>query len=319
MAAQSVILSEVTVRQGGETLIERVSLDADAGATTVLLGPTDSGAATTIKAIAGLIRVNEGSITVGGIDVTRERAGRRNVAVVFESHTLFPHMTVFENIAYPLRVARLDPGEIERRVGAIAERLGFSSVLNEKPHRLADGIKRRAGLARAIVRAPGAYLLDRTLASLDDDFRGAAREAIRFLREQEHATILMPSADAGEAMQLADRLVVMARGGALQQGPADDVRQRPQSLAVAELASTPILAFQEGVVLAIEADGLQVRLSDGVTLHPAVNSRDVELGERVTVAAPRAALKGGGWAAVDPAALLLFESAGIALHATAKA
>jgi len=318
MAAQDVILREVTVRQGGETLIERVSLSANAGVTTVLLGTTDSGATTTIKAVAGFVRVNEGRIAVGGVDVTRARAGRRNVAVVFEGHTLFPHMTIYENVAYPLRVARLEAGEIERRVGVIAERLGISKVLNERPRRIDESIRRRAGLARAIVRAPGAYLLDRTLASLDDDFRGAAREAIGFLRAQEHATILMPSADAVEAMQLADRVVVMANGGVLQEGPADEVRLRPLSLAVAELASAPVFAFQEGVVLAIEPGSLRVRLNDGVTLALPIKPRDVEQGERVTVATPRSALKDGGWGALEPGMALLFDSAGVALHAPAE-
>jgi ABC-type sugar transport system ATPase subunit len=315
MSEPVLVLRGVGVAAGVRTPIDDVSFAVPAGATSVLLGPADSGASTTIKAIAGLARVSAGTIWVAGRDVTRARPGRRGVAIVFENAALLPHLSVCENVGYPLRVAGLDRAEIDRRVVEIAERLAFRHVLQEKPRAVNEGLRRRAGLARAIVREPAVYLLDRTFASLDDDLRGAAREAVAFLRERGSPTIVLPSGDAAEAARLADHLVVMEGGRVLQAGPAAAVRARPASLAVAERVAVPGLAYRDAIVLSAEPAGIALRLEDGPSLVLALDPTGIEVGERVTLAVPPARLVGEGWAGVPEEALLAFDSAGHAIAA----
>lgn len=301
---------DLTVRIGGRVILDGISFSAPRHAITVLLGDAEAGTATAIKAIAGLESVRGGTILVEGRDVAKLKAGRRNVAVVFEGHALFPHMTVFENVAYPLRVAKLERAVIERRVGEIASLLEFADVLGRRPRDIPEGLKRRAGLARAIVREPAAYLFDRPLASLDDDFRGAAREVIGFLRERFDATIVMPTSGGAEAMQLADWLVVMAEGRVLQEGAAAAVRAAPASLDVAARVVRPPLALRDGGVVAIEAAGVRVQVVDGPMFLIPVLPGDAEVGERVTVAAAPGDLGAGGWDAIAPEAVLLFDTTG---------
>jgi ABC-type sugar transport system ATPase subunit len=304
---------DLTVRIGGRVFLDAASFSAPRHAITVLLGDAQAGTSTAIKTIAGLERATAGSIHVEGQDVTKSRAGRRNVAVVFEGHALFPHMTLFENVAYPLRVAKLDDVAIEAHVAEIARLLDFVHVLDRRPRDVSEGLKRRAGLARAIVRKPAAYLFDRALASLDDDFRSAAREVIGFLRLRFDATIVMPTADGAEAKRLADWLVVMADGRVLQEGVAAEVRAAPASLDIARCVVVPALVLRDGGIVAIEPEGVRIQAVDGPSFLLSVVSGDSEIGERVTLALPLAALQPGGWDTVPPESLLLFDSSGVAL------
>jgi ABC-type sugar transport system ATPase subunit len=309
-AVPAIAVRDLTVRAGGHLVLDRVGFAAPRAAITVLAGNAESGAASVIKAVAGIERAAGGTIEIDGKDVTRARAGRRNVALVFETHALFPHMTVFENVAYPLRIARVDRAAIERRVGEAAELLGFAHVLDRKPREVPDGLKRRAGLARAIVREPAAYLFDRPLSSLDDDYRGAARGVIAFLRERFDATILMPAGDGEEAVGLADRLVVMSAGHVLQEGAAAEVRAAPASLEVAQRVIMPLLALRDAGIVAIEPRGLRIQARDGPTLLLPVEPGDAEVGEQVSLAVAPKHLLQGDWNAVPPDAFLLFDSTG---------
>ncbi len=300
------------VRIDGDVILDEASFVAPRHAITMLLGDGAAGTSTLIKAIAGLESAREGTIEVDGRDVTKLKAGRRNVAVVFEGHALFPHMTVFENVAYPLRVARLDRAAIEARVTEVARLLDFASVLDRRPRDVPEGLKRRAGLARAVVREPAVYLFDRALSGLDDDLRGAAREVIGFLRQRFNATIIMPSSDGAEAMRLADWLVVMAEGRVLQEGGAAALRAAPASLDIAARIAVPSLVLRDGGIVGIEPDGIVVQMGDGPRFKLKFTPGDAEIGERITLAVAQAALKPGGWEAVSPEALLLFDSDGVA-------
>lgn len=312
MSTPYLAVRDLTVRIAGQVFLDAASFSAPRHAITMLLGDAEAGTSTAIKAIAGLERASEGAILVEGKEVTKARAGRRNVAVVFEGHALFPHMTVFENVAYPLRVAKLGHPAIESRVSEIAKLLEFSHVLDKRPRDVSEGLKRRAGLARAIVREPVAYLFDRALASLDDDFRGAAREVIGFLRDRFDATIVMPTADATEAQRLADWLVVMAAGRVLQEGTTAALRAAPASLDIASRVAVPSLVLRNGGIVAIGPEGIQVQVLDGPSLLLPVAPGDAEIGERVTLAVSPVALKSGGWNAVAPDTLHLFDSNGAA-------
>ncbi len=311
--APCIAVRDLTVRIGGEVILDGASFSAPKGAMTMLLGDSAAGTATAIKAIAGLERLQAGTIEVEARDVTKVKAGRRNVAVVFESHALFPHMTVFENVAYPLRVAKLDRAAIEVRVTEVARLLGFAHVLDSLPRDVSEGLKRRAGLARAVVREPAVYLFDRALSSLDDDFRGAAREVIAFLRERFNASIIMPTNDGAEAMRLADWLVVMADGHVLQEGASAELRAHPATLDIASRVCVPALVLRDGGIVAIEPEGVRVQVVDGPSFLLPVVVGDLEIGERVTLAAMPAGFKPGGWASVPPEALLLFDSSGTAM------
>lgn len=300
------------MRIGGELCLDATSFVAPRRALTVLLGDAQDGTSAAIKAIAGLERASAGAVLVDGRDVTKVRAGRRNVAVVFEGHALFPHMSVFDNVAYPLRVARLSEATIAARVDEIAGLLGFSHVLGQRPRDVSEGLKRRAGLARAVVREPAAYLFDRELAALEDDYRSAARDVIGFLREHFDATILMPSADGAEAARLADWLVVMADGRVLQEGPAEAVRKAPASLDVARRALTRALVLRDGGIVGLRPDGVRVRVAEGQEYHLPFAAGDAVVGERVVLGASSSALKSGGWEALPGGELLLFDSSGVA-------
>ncbi|MGD9536026.1 MAG: ATP-binding cassette domain-containing protein [Alphaproteobacteria bacterium] len=306
----AIAVRDLTVRIGGRVVLEQVGFTAPKGAITVLAGDNESGATTAIKAVAGIERAAGGTVEIDGKDVTKLRAGRRNVALVFETHALFPHMTVFENVAYPLRVAKLGHEAIARRVGEVAELLGFTHVLNERPREVPEGLKRRAGLARAVVREPVAYLFDRPLSSLDDDYRGAARGVIAFLRERFNATILMPSGDGEEAARLADRLVVMSAGSVLQEGAAATVRAAPVSLEVAQRVIVPPLVLRDAGIAGIEPAGLRIRTSEGRVLLLPVEPGDAEIGERVSLGVVPSRLRQAGWDALPPDVFLLFDSTG---------
>ncbi|MSO74137.1 MAG: ABC transporter ATP-binding protein [Alphaproteobacteria bacterium] len=311
-AAPCIAVRDLTVRIGGSTILDTASFSVPRHAITVLLGDAGAGTSTAVKVIAGLESARGGTIEVDGRDVTKLRAGRRNVALVFDGHALFPHMSVFENVAYPLRVAKLGRDMIEARVTEVARLLDFAHVLERRPREVSEGLKRRAGLARAIVREPAVYLFDRALASLDDEFRGAAREVIGFLRERFDATIIMPIGDGAEAKGLADWLVVMADGRVLQEGVAAELRAAPASLDIAARVAVPPFALRDGGIVAIEPEGLRVQAVEGPSFLLSVVRGDAEIGERVTLAVAPAALKLSDWDTLSPDALLLFDADGIA-------
>jgi multiple sugar transport system ATP-binding protein len=224
------------------------SLDIDDGEFLVLLGPSGCGKTTCLRALAGLEQPDSGRILLGERDVTALEPRDRDVAMVFQSYALYPHLKVFENIAFPLRVRKLAPEEIERRVRGAAERLGLAAMLDRRPRELSGGQRQRVALARAIVRQPNAFLFDEPLSNLDAKLRVEMRAELKHLQHELAVTSVYVTHDQAEAMTLGHRLAVMKDGALEQLGTPEQVYSRPANLFVAGFLGSPAMNFFPGRV-----------------------------------------------------------------------
>ncbi|HTF87739.1 MAG TPA: ABC transporter ATP-binding protein [Planctomycetota bacterium] len=289
-------LASLTKRYGGgNPAVDSIDLAIESGEFIVLLGPSGCGKTTTLRMIAGLEIPTSGSISLGGRDVTRLRPSERDVGFVFQFYALYPHLSVAQNIAFPLDCAGLSKTEQELAVQRVAQRLGLSGLLHMRPRQLSGGDQQRVALARAMVRKPAVYLMDEPLGTLDGQRR---LEMCEFLREQQLAnqvTTVYVTHDQEEAMRLADRVVVMSAGKILQAAPPSDVYDQPADRFVAHFVGSPGMNFLSGQrtgegrfqVGAIELPHAPRTTSDA-------GARDVVLGIRPEFLrlSPTAALRG---------------------------
>ncbi len=240
-------LSTLTKRYpDGNLAVDRIDLKIEAGEFIVLLGPSGCGKTTTLRMIAGLEIPSSGTITLGGREVTRLRPSERDVGFVFQFYALYPHLTVAENIAFPLECAGMPRGERDSAVHRVAKRLGLEGLLQLLPRQLSGGDQQRVALARAMVRKPAVYLMDEPLGTLDGERR---LEMCEFLREQQLAnqvTTVYVTHDQEEAMRLADRVVVMSAGKILQAAPPAEVYDQPANRFVAHFVGSPGMNFLTG-------------------------------------------------------------------------
>ncbi|HEV2764261.1 MAG TPA: ABC transporter ATP-binding protein, partial [Pyrinomonadaceae bacterium] len=199
----------VTKKFGQTVVVDDLTLAVEDGEFVVLLGPSGCGKTTTLRMLAGLEDATSGDILVGGKRVNDLPPQRRDVAMVFQSYALYPHMTVAENIAYPLRVRKVSAEETRRRVGRAAALLEIESLLGRRPRELSGGERQRVALARAIVREPRAYLMDEPLSNLDARLRVQTRGELKRLQHELGTTTLYVTHDQSEAMTLARRVAVM--------------------------------------------------------------------------------------------------------------
>lgn len=237
-------LERVTKRFGKVLAIDDVTLDVGEGEFMVLLGPSGCGKTTTLRLIAGLEKVTSGNIYFGDelVDDGEEvyvPPQRRNVSMVFQSYALFPHMSVFENIAFPARVKKLPRDEIKRRVHELAELLRIEELLDRRPHELSGGQQQRVALARALMIEPLVLLLDEPLANLDAKLRVYMRAELKRLQREFGCTTIYVTHDQIEAMSMADRIAVMNLGRIQQVGSPDDLYSRPANLFVAGFIGSP--------------------------------------------------------------------------------
>ena len=241
----------------GVVAVKGIDLAAADGELIVLLGPSGCGKSTLLRMVAGLETVTSGEIRIAGARVNEKEPAERDIAMVFQNYALYPHMSVFDNMAYGLRNRRMARPEIEKRVRATAEMLGLAALLERKPRQLSGGQRQRVAMGRCIVREPKAFLFDEPLSNLDAKLRGQVRVEIKRLQRRLATTSLYVTHDQVEAMTLADRLVVMNQGAAEQIGTPDEVYSRPASLFVAGFIGAPAMNIVDGV---IETDGARVRL-----------------------------------------------------------
>jgi len=213
--------------------VREVSLDVRPGELVTLLGPSGCGKTTTLRMIAGFEMPDAGRVLIGERDVTHVMANERNVGFVFQSYALFPHLTVFENIAYGLRVQRCAETEIATRVGEVLTLVGLTGYDKQMPHQLSGGEQQRVALARAIVFRPRVLLFDEPLSNLDAKLRVAMREEIQRLQRALGITSVYVTHDQEEAMAISDRIAVMNQGEIAQLGSAEDLYHRPNSVFVA--------------------------------------------------------------------------------------
>lgn len=256
----------VTRRFGKTTALDSLDLSLEEGAFMALLGPAGAGKTTTLRILAGLDTPDEGRIEIDGVDATALEPRDRDVAMIFDSLALYPQKTGFENIANPLRVARVPRAEISRRVAAVAETLQVSNILDRTPRTMSGGEKQRIALGRGLVREPAYFLLDEPLSSLDAKLRVQLRAELRRLQRERNATFLFATPDFTEAMAVADRVAVLIGGRIRQIGAPQKIYDTPVDRDVARFVGAP-----EINLLAAEyapADGGTIRVA-GLTLPAA--------------------------------------------------
>ncbi len=235
-----VVLKNVTKNYGApEDAVKGASFTCHDGELLVLLGPSGCGKTTTLRMIAGLETITSGTIRLGDRVVNELSARERNVAMAFETYALYPPLTVYENIAFPLQVMRLPQEEIHKRVLKVADDLSISDTLNAYPDNLAGGEKQRVSLARALVREPAVFLMDEPLSHVDADVRHRGRATVKHLHVSTGATVIYVTHDQVEAVALADRVVVMDLGVIQQIGPPLELFHKPANLFVAEFIGEP--------------------------------------------------------------------------------
>ncbi len=246
-----IALEQFTKTFGDTTVIKDMSLEIESGEMLALLGPSGCGKSTTLFAICGIHRMNGGRLLFGGRDVTSVSSQKRNVGVVFQNYALYPHMSVFDNIAFPLKVRKDSKAEIGRKVRDIADLVHIGELLARKPAQLSGGQQQRVALARALVREPDILLLDEPLANLDAKLRLEMRSEIRRIQQQTGITAVLVTHDQVEAMSMCDRIAIMNKGEIVQLSSPKDMYDNPSSDFVAGFLGNPPIAFLDGTV----ADG----------------------------------------------------------------
>ena len=243
-----VILKNLTKRWGDFIGVDNQSLHIQDQEFVVLLGPSGCGKTTTMRMIAGLEDPTSGEVWIGDRMVNEDLPKDRDVAMVFQNYGLYPHMTVFDNIAYPLRVRNTDKKDIAPRVRRAAEQVELSSFLDRKPKALSGGQRQRVALARAIVRTPKVFLMDEPLSNLDAKLRVTMRAELKHLSRELKVTTVYVTHDQIEAMTLADRVAVMNAGVIQQLGTPDEVYNDPANLFVAGFIGSPAMNLIDGAI-----------------------------------------------------------------------
>ncbi|MCJ0764110.1 ABC transporter ATP-binding protein [Variovorax terrae] len=234
MSTPFLSLDKLTLAYGGQVAVPGLDLAMAEGELLALLGPSGCGKTTTMRAIAGLLAPQGGSIHLGGQDITRVPANRREVGLVFQSYALFPHLSVFENVAFGLRLRRVGSDELRRRVLEAIALVGLAGFEKRLPRELSGGQQQRVALARSVVVRPRLLLLDEPLSNLDARLRLEMRSELQRLQRELGVTMMYVTHDQVEALALADRVVVMRAGRIAQQGTPAEIYERPVSAFVAQ-------------------------------------------------------------------------------------
>jgi len=251
----------------------------------VLVGPSGCGKSTTLRMIAGLEEITDGELYIGDRLMNHVEPKKRNIAMVFQNYALYPHMTVYDNIAFGLRMRKVPRREIDAKVREAAEILEITSQLKKRPKALSGGQRQRVAIGRAIVRNPDVFLMDEPLSNLDAKLRSQMRTELIRLRRRLDTTFIYVTHDQTEAMTLGDRIVVMNKGRVMQVGAPMEVFDRPANLFVAGFIGTPQMNFAEGVLscregeASVSAFGTQIPLPAAYG-DPALDGRAVVLGVR---------------------------------------
>jgi glycerol transport system ATP-binding protein len=260
----SIRLESVSMVSMGQSIISDVSLTVERGTMNILLGPTLAGKTTLMRLMAGLDGPTSGRILVDGKDVTGSPVRERSVSMVYQQFMNYPSLSVFENIASPLRVAKLKNDEIQERVQAVARLLGLQSMLDRLPHQLSGGQQQRTAIARAIVKRADLVLLDEPLANLDYKLREELREELPAILQKSDAIVVYATAEPLEALLLGGVTAALSKGQLVQRGPTLEVYRRPAQIEAARVFSDPPL----NEIVATKQDG-QLRLADNLVMPAA--------------------------------------------------
>ena len=274
----TVSLEKLVKRYGALEVVHGIDLEVADREFIALVGPSGCGKSTTLRMIAGLEPISGGNLRIGGKIVNDLPPRARNLAMVFQSYALYPHMTVRENMGFSLKIAGMTPGEIAPRVEEAARTLDLTHLLDRRPSQLSGGQRQRVAMGRAIVRDPDVFLFDEPLSNLDAKLRTQMRVEIKKLHAKVRSTVIYVTHDQVEAMTLADRIVIMRDGHIEQVGTPEDVFQRPQSKFVAGFIGSPPMNLKDAEI----SDG-HVVFGNGDRLPlPARFRERVSAGQKVT-------------------------------------
>jgi multiple sugar transport system ATP-binding protein len=295
----SVVFENVTKRFDKVEALSGLNLTIEAGEFVSLLGPSGSGKTTTLNLLAGLLSMDEGSIKIDGRVVSHLPPDKRDIAMVFQNYALYPHMTVFENLAFPLKARRPNPpaAAIEAKVTKVAGTLGVGELLARYPKELSGGQQQRVALGRAMVRDPKVFLLDEPLSNLDARLRIRMRHDIKALHNAIRGTIVYVTHDQAEAMTLSSRIAVFNKGRLQQFASPEEIYDRPANMFVANFVGEREINFLRGRVVAdsgpvFEGQGLTVPLHGVAAAARVAPGSEVVLGVRAEGVTPAPAGSG---------------------------
>ncbi len=282
----SVEFRAVTKSFGNTQILKAINATIPDGAFTVLVGPSGCGKSTLLRLLAGLETPTSGEILIDQRDVSRVSPQARDIAMVFQSYALYPHMTVAQNMGFALKLRKVDRAEIDRRVREAAAKLSLEQLLDRLPRQLSGGQRQRVAMGRAIVRDPKVFLFDEPLSNLDAKLRVQMRSEIRALHQSLGSTSIYVTHDQVEAMTMADVIMVLNQGEIAQAGPPQQIYDDPDNRFVAEFIGSPAMNFLQGFVergVWTGENGLSVPLAGGDALEA---GRAVTLGVRPEHVAP---------------------------------
>ncbi|WP_256750029.1 ABC transporter ATP-binding protein [Mesorhizobium sp. Mes31] len=273
----TVSLKKLTKRYGNIEIVHGIDLDITDREFIALVGPSGCGKSTTLRMIAGLEEISQGSIEIGGRVVNDLPPRSRNISMVFQSYALYPHMTVRENLGFSLKIAGAAKEDMDRRVAEASAILGLDALLDRRPSQLSGGQRQRVAMGRAIVRDPDVFLFDEPLSNLDAKLRTQMRTEIKKLHAKVQSTVIYVTHDQVEAMTLADRIVIMRDGHIEQVGTPDEVFRRPATRFVAGFIGSPPMNLHEATIY----DGQMVFASGERLPLPGQFKANVATGEKV--------------------------------------
>ena len=283
-------LRDVVKRYGQTIAVNHVNLDVADGEFLVLLGPSGCGKTTSLRSIAGLEAIDEGEILIDGVVVNNKRPADRDMAFCFQQYALYPHLTAYDNIAFPLRTQKISQAEIDRRVRQVGALLQLNEIFKRKPKKLSAGDQQRVALARAMVRQPKVYLMDEPLSNLDAQLRADMRVELRRIQLSNRVTTIYVTHDQVEAMAMADRIAIMNKGFLLQVGTPDEVYAYPATLFVANFIGSPSMNFiachfdklSHSLLIGANGETLQYRIPPSIcqNLSAVPDGKELVLGVR---------------------------------------
>ncbi len=268
---------------GKTEVLRGIDLDVEDGEFCVFVGPSGCGKSTLLRLVAGLEDVSRGELTIGDQDVTHLAPSKRGVAIVFQSYALYPHMTVYDNMAFGLTLARHDKPEIQRRVEHAAKLLQIDTLLQRLPKELSGGQRQRVAIGRAITRNPKVFLFDEPLSNLDAALRVQTRIEIANLHKRLTTTMIYVTHDQVEAMTLADKIVVLNEGKVAQVGAPLELYHRPANLFVAGFIGSPKMNFLSARLVSATETMATVELTDGGHVEVAVRAGEAKPGAPMTL------------------------------------
>ncbi|WP_035055382.1 ABC transporter ATP-binding protein [Andreprevotia chitinilytica] len=279
----AVNLRNVQKRFGDVTTLHGIDLDIAEGEFVVFVGPSGCGKSTLLRTIAGLEDITDGELKIDGIRVNELPPVKRGISMVFQSYALYPHMSVFDNMAFGLKLAGMNKVEYTPHVMRVAKVLQIEHLLERKPAALSGGQRQRVAIGRAIVQKPKVFLFDEPLSNLDAALRVQMRIEIARLHRELGATMIYVTHDQVEAMTLADRIVVLRAGRIEQVGSPIELYHEPANLFVAGFLGSPSMNCVQGKVAAIESIGVEIELPGKQKVRVAVDGKGAKVGDQVTL------------------------------------